>query len=102
MPSYAVDQLGDRPARQRRVDREQVGHARLVLRVEDDLAAGVGHRRPDLLGRPRRVVEQLDDAVRRGRGLRHLRRRLLQIGDLRRVPDDVRLRHGQRRARTWC
>src|SRR6478672_7502594 len=47
----------DRGARERRVDREEVGHARLVVLVVADLAHGVGDGRADLLGDPRRLVE---------------------------------------------
>src|SRR6266545_4606244 len=72
----------------------------LVHRAQRD-----GGDRAGLLGADRehlvqagRVVEQLDDPIGRGRRLGHLRRRVLQVGDLRGVPQDVRLRHGERLA----
>jgi len=84
-------ELADLLAGQRRVDRQQVGHPGLLDRVEDHVPPGVGDRGPDLLRTHLRVVEQVDDAGRRGRRLAHLRRRVLQVGDLRGLLDDVRL-----------
>ena len=85
-------EVGDGAAGQRAVDGEQVGDARLALGVGDDLAAGVGDRRADLLRRHRGVVEQVDAAGRR-QALAHLLVRRLQVEDLRRALRDVRGGH---------
>ena len=79
------------------MDGQQVGDARLALGIGDDLAAGVGDRRADLLRRHRGVVEQ-DDAAGRRQALAHLLVRRLQVEDLRRTRGDLRLRDGERLA----
>ena len=55
------------------------------------LRAGVGDRGADLLGADLGVVEELDDARRRRPRLRHLRRGVLEVGDLGGRLEDVGL-----------
>lgn len=72
--------------------------AGLVRRVETDHRVGVGDRALDLLGGDLRVVQEVDEALRRGRRLAHLDRRVLEVVDLRRLLEDVRRRDRERLA----
>ena len=60
---------------------EQVGDAGLGLGVVADLGLGVGHGALELLHDRARFVEQVDQPGGGRRGLRHLRRRILEIHD---------------------
>ena len=91
-------QGGDRLAGQRRVDPQQVGHARLGLGVGPHLCARVGDRAGDLLADLARLVEDVDDALRGGGRLAHLGRRVLQVVDLGHLGQDVGLRRHERLA----
>ncbi|MDH6549194.1 hypothetical protein M2162_003291 [Streptomyces sp. SAI-041] len=64
----------------------------LVLGVVADDGVRVGDGALDLLGGGLRLVEEVDEALRRGRRLAHLDRRVLEVVDLRRLLEDVRLR----------
>src|SRR3954447_15822629 len=76
-------EVGDAPPGERAVDGQQGGAAGLVDGVGDDLAAGVGDGRADLLRRHRGLVEQVHAAGRR-QALAHLLLRRLQVHDPRR------------------
>src|SRR6185312_4116137 len=80
-----------------RVDAQQVGHARLGRFVGPDAALGIGHRPGDLLADRGGLVQHVDDARIRRRGLAHLRGRLLQVGDLGHTTEDVSGWHRERR-----
>src|SRR5690606_23695524 len=75
----------DRGAAQHREHGEQVRHPGLRLAVEVHRAVVVGDGRLDLLHEPARLIQQPQDAVLGLPRLRHLRVRVLQVVDLRRL-----------------
>src|SRR5690606_35471725 len=91
----AGHQVGDGRAGQRGLDAQQVGDAGLVLLVEADLRLGVGDGAHDLLAQRPGLFEDVEDAAGAGGGLGHLRGRVLEVGDLLDLFQDVRLGDGE-------
>jgi hypothetical protein len=95
LPSYFCSSSAIPSAGEGGVDGQQVADAGLVLDVVADHGVRVGDRALDLLGGDLRLVEEVDEALRSRRRLAHLDRRVLEIVDLRRLLEDVRLRDGE-------
>ncbi len=76
-------------------DRQQIRHARFVLRVEFDVASTVGDRRLQLLDVRLDVVQEIE-ATGTTEAFAHLFGRVLQVQDLGGLLEDVRRRDNKR------